>query len=177
MPAMTTTADRPGFTIRLATPDDAAAVSALLAACYPVLLAGTYHPDVLAALLPRMTTASPTLLASGSYFVAVAADGQVIGCGGWTRERPGNGAVADGLGHVRHVGVHPDWAGRGVGRALFARWLEQARAAGIREFECYATLNAEGFYRALGFESERPLDVDMGAGPKMPSMLMRRPLA
>lgn len=177
MSAETATAANVAFTVRLATPDDAAAVSALLAACYPVFLAGHYDTDLLDALLPRMTQASPALLASGSYYLAEASDGTVIGCGGWTRERPGTGEVTEGLGHVRHVGVHPAWAGRGVGRALFERWRKQARACGIREFECYATLNAEGFYNALGFETEGPLEVDMGPGPKMPSMLMRQAIA
>lgn len=164
------------FTLRLATPADSDAVSALLACCYPVLLAGHYAPDVLDVLLPRMTTANPALLGSGSYWLAVDGAGTVIGCGGWTRERPGTGAVEDGLGHIRHVGVDPGWAGRGVGRALLRRCFEQARAASVRELECLSTLNAEAFYRALGFETLRTLEVALGPGPGLPSLEMRRAL-
>lgn len=177
MSAETAQAETAAFTIRLATPDDDGAVSALLTACYPVFLASHYDADLLDKLLPKMTKASPALLASGSYFLAVARDGGVIGCGGWTRERPGSGEIAEGLGHIRHVGVHPEWAGRGVGRALFEHWRAQALACGIREFECYSTLNAEGFYRSIGFESEGPLEVDMGPGPNMPSVRMRQSIA
>ena len=162
------------ISVRIADPSDSAAVTKILAASYPALMAGHYEPDVLSALLPRMTVANPRLLASGSYYLAISANGEAAGCGGWTHDRPGTGELSDGLGHVRHFGVLPDWAGRGVGRALFARCLHDARAAGITVFECYSSLNGEGFYRAMGFETVDRIDVDMGPGPALPSVLMRR---
>ncbi len=137
------------FTIRPATPEDAAAVTAVLQASYPALMQGHYDPDALAAALPRMTRANGALLASGTYYVAKAAAGPLIGCGGWSFERPGTGAVEPGLAHIRHFGVAPDWTGRGAGRALYARCAAEARAAGASRFECFASLNAVPFYRLL----------------------------
>lgn len=162
------------FSIRIATPDDADAVGALLAASYPALLAGRYDPETLARALPLMTKANPKLLASGSYYIAAGDVGDVIGCGGWTMERPGTGEVVAGEAHIRHVGVHPAATKRGVGAALIVRCVEDARARGVTVLHCYSTLNAEGFYRASGFETVGPLDVPMGPGLVVPSILMRR---
>lgn len=160
--------------VRVATGDDEAAVTAILTASYPTLMPSEYERSVLDAALPLMTKANPRLLSSGSYFIAAAETGAPAGCGGWTRERPGTGEAADGLGHIRHFATHPDFTGRGVGRAIFAACRAQAGAAGIRQFECYASLNAEGFYRSLGFEAVAPIDVEMGPDLVFPSLKMVR---
>ena len=162
------------FDVRPTTADDEAAVSAVLAASYPKLMARSYDAALLAATLGAMTQANPVLLTSGTYYVAASEDGSVVGCGGWTRERPHVGGVAAGLGHIRHFAVHPDWIGRGVGRALYDRCEQVARAAGIQHFECNASLNAEGFYRTLGFDLVGPIDVSMGPGLNFPNLLMTR---
>lgn len=61
-----------GFMIRPATPEDAEAVTNLLAAAYPMLLAPSYEAELLARALPLMTRANPALLRSGAYYLAVA---------------------------------------------------------------------------------------------------------
>lgn len=161
-----------GFILRVTTPSDAAAVSALLDASYSAAFARRYEDHVLAAALPLMTRANPRLLASGTYHVAEAPEGVLVGCGGWTRDRPGSGEVVNGLAHVRHFGTHPEWARRGVGRALFARCVEEARAEGVRRFECYSSLVAEEFYRALGFAAVERKDIELRSGIRLPGVLM-----
>lgn len=167
----------PPFEIRATTPADAGAVSDLLAQSYPRLMPAGYDAATLAAALPIMTRANPALLASGTYYGAVAASGELVGCGGWTAGRPGSGAVEAGLGHVRHFATHPDWTGQGVGRTLFQHCRAEAAKAGIHRFECYASLNAEAFYRALGFAVVGPLEVDFGGGVVFPSLVMRAAFA
>ena len=162
------------FTLRVATPADEAGVTALLEASYPPLMRPSYDQAVLAPALVLMTQASAVLLASGTYHLAKLADGRLVGCGGWTRERPGSGEVEPGLAHIRHFGTHPDWLGRGIGRALYARCEAEARAAGLCRFECQASLNAEGFYDALGFAAVRRIEVPIGPGPRLPGVLMTR---
>ncbi|MEC9343218.1 MAG: GNAT family N-acetyltransferase [Pseudomonadota bacterium] len=162
------------FFVRTATPADADAVTGLLTASYPVLMATAYDEAALAGALPAMTRANPALLTSGSFYVAEQDDGELAGCGGWTPERPGTGETEPGLGHIRHFATGPQWVGRGVGRALYQRCEEAARAAGIRRLECYASLNAEGFYQALGFKTIRRIEVPMGPDAVLPSILMRR---
>jgi N-acetylglutamate synthase-like GNAT family acetyltransferase len=146
----------------------------LLESSYPVLMAAAYDEALLAPALRLMTKASVPLLASGTYYVAETRDGAIIGCGGWTRERPGTGTVEPGLGHVRHFGVYPAYTHRGVGRTIYRLCEAGARSAGVTVFECYASLNAEKFYSALGFESIHRMDLELQPGVTLPAMLMRR---
>jgi N-acetylglutamate synthase-like GNAT family acetyltransferase len=167
-----------GFTIRLAAPRDAEAVSALLAASYQHLMTGTYEPAVLSAALPIITRANPALLASGSYYCAVDGDGQIVGCGGWTRNAPGRtvtlGNEISDCGHLRHFATDPDWLRRGVGRAIADICFRDAARAGLLALECFSSLNAEPFYVSLGFERVEARDVVVGGAVAFPSVLMRR---
>jgi len=158
--------------IRTARADDLAAIERVLAASYPVLMAAAYDGAVLARALPMMTRAQPGLVGSGTYYVALA-DGEIVGCGGWSREMPDVPAEA-GVAHIRHFAVASDWIGRGIGRALYRRCEERARGAGIRVFECWSSLNGEPFYRALGFSRLAAIEVPMSPGTSLPSIHMRR---
>jgi GNAT superfamily N-acetyltransferase len=137
-------------------------------------MAGHYEPALLAALLPLITVANPRLLASGRHYVAVTGTGEIAGCGGWSHERPGTEEIEPGLGHIRHFGTHPGWTGRGIGRALLERCLHDSEREGVTCLECYANLNAEGFYRALGFAPVQPVRVSITPQLAMPALLMRR---
>jgi predicted N-acetyltransferase YhbS len=160
--------------LRPATPGDAAAVAAILAAAYPALMRGAYAEELLALTLPRMVSPNPALLASGTYYLAEAEGGEAVGCGGWSASPPGSDAREAGIAHIRHFAVHPARIGRGVGRAIYARCEADAGAAGFVRFLCYASLNGEPFYRALGFRRLRRIEVPMGGGILFPSILMAR---
>lgn len=159
------------FSLRLATLADVDAVTSVLEKAYGQLLAADYPPDELAAALPLITRAQPDLLASGTYYVAVA-DG-IIGCGGWTRERPDTRQIEPGVVHLRHFATDPAHTQRGVGRAIVERCIEDAARGGAEHLACFATLSAERFYHALGFVSERPMTLDVG-GMKFDAVLMGR---
>jgi N-acetylglutamate synthase-like GNAT family acetyltransferase len=161
------------FVTRLATPDDFAGVDALLRASYPTLMARAYEPAVLGPALELMARANPKLLACGTYYVAAAGE-LIVGCGGWTREYPGKTDVQPELAHLRHFGTHPQWTQRGVGRAIYHLCEAAARAAGVRTFQCHASLNGEPFYRALGFLTIEGFEIPLGPDVRLPSLLMRR---
>ena len=159
--------------IRHAETTDAAAVERLLLASYPALMANSYDAETLARALPLMTRANPRLLASGTYYVAEAR-GDIVGCGGWSPEEPGTRRIVLHTGHVRHFAVDPNHVRRGVGRALFERCESQARENGIDAFECFASRNAVEFYRSVGFEVVREIEVQMASATRFPSILMRK---
>jgi len=162
------------FLIRVARPEDADAVTALLLNSYPRLLATSYDSQLLGRTLPNMTKANPTLLASGTFYVAEREPGNLVGCGGWTPTPPGSREIIEGEAHIRHFATHPESVRRGVGTALLARCFRDAQQLGVRKLHCFSSLNAEGFYRASGFVSIRLIDVPMGQGLTFPSVLMSR---
>lgn len=160
--------------LRIAAAEDRGAVSDLLALSYSALMAGFYAPDLLEAGLPLITKANPVLLASGHYAVIEDETGRLLACGGWSLERPGSREVVPGLAHIRHFAVHPEAIRRGLGRRLY-EWCEDgARGAHATAFECHASLNAEGFYRALGFERRREMSLRLSADVTLPAIEMRR---
>lgn len=148
--------------LRVATLDDADAVSRVLARSYGVLYRGWYRDDVLDAALPAMTRANPALLSSGRYFI-VEADGAARACGGWSAGAPGGGA-APGLAHVRHFATDPDYLNRGFGGAMLSRAIDEAGAAGFAEIECVSSLAAEAFYARHGFRQIEMVRQPMGGG-------------
>jgi GNAT superfamily N-acetyltransferase len=166
------------FTIRPAQPSDEAGVSAVLAAAYPALLAGHYPAELLAVVLPGMTRAQAKLLTCPTWYVAVAADEErgesILGCGGWTPERPGTGELEPGVGHLRHFGTHPEHLRRGVGRAIVAACLSSARADGLTRLECYSTRAAVSFYAALGLQTLAQLELEM-PDPARPGQMLGFP--
>jgi len=165
------------FSARVATLRDAEGIDALLSASYPLLLRDSYPADILDAALPMMTRSNPKLLASGSFHVAETSDGAIIGCGGWSKARPGGGEVEPGTGHIRHFATHPQWTRLGVAKSLLAHCVAEAAAAELSSIECQSTRPAEHFYAAQGFRRIAEIDVVMTHSVKFPAVLMRQNLA
>jgi GNAT superfamily N-acetyltransferase len=68
-------------------------------------------------------------------------------------------------GYVHLVGIHPDYRRRGVGRMLYAAFIETCRAAGSQRIKAITTLGNDGskaFHLALGWDAR---EVDDYAGP------------
>lgn len=163
------------LTIRTAARADLAAVDALFAASYPVLLKSDYPPSALVMALPLISRANPRLLTSGSYFLAVEGD-QVRGAGGWTWTAPQGGVGPRDMGHVRHVVTDHRAVRRGIGRALMTRVIDHASASGVGVLDCLSTLTAVPFYTACGFEEIGPVDVTLRPGIDFPAVRMQQRL-
>ena len=79
-------------------------------------------------------------------FTVAEVEGEVVGCGALT-------ALAPGLGEVRSLAVRADQGGRGIGRLLALRLLEEAARLGFSEV--LALTRRTSFFTALGFEVTR----------------------
>ena len=94
---------------------------------------------------------------------------RLLGVGGWS---------PDSLDHrvawLRYLFVHPDAIGHGVGRRLVEAAEASARAAGRGQLRVWSSLNAVGFYRALGYRSIRRAAVPLSAEIDLDYVLMTR---
>jgi ribosomal protein S18 acetylase RimI-like enzyme len=162
------------ITIRPTRADDLAAVDALLAASYPILLKPDYPPSVLVTAIPLISRARPELLRCGSYYLAQDAQGQVLAAVGWTQGGPQGGVGPRELGHVRHLVTHPKATRRGLARTLLNHCFDQARAAGITRLSCQSTRTAVALYQAMGFASVGEIEIMLRPGITFPAVQMQR---
>lgn len=136
--------------------------NSLLAACYPALMKDAYSPEILSAAIPFISKAKPELLSSGTYFVAQSPEGNIIGCGGWTLNSPNNNRDhKPDIGHIRHFATHPDYVRLGIAKSIFQLCKTQALDCSVQSFECFSNLNAENFYKSLGFSTIERIEIPL----------------
>ena len=127
------------------------------------------------------------LIDDGTYFV-IESNGQLAGCGGWSRratlyggdQTPGRSAAlldpAKDAARIRAMYTHPDHTRKGIGRLIISLCEEAAKAEGFTKMELVATLSGEPLYRACGFEPYEEFIDDRG-GTGVPLLRMRKTLA
>jgi GNAT superfamily N-acetyltransferase len=127
------------------------------------------------------------LVEDGTYFV-VEADGQLAGCGGWSRratlyggnQTPGRDAALldprTDPARVRAMYTHPAFARRGVGRLVLQLSEQAAAEEGFTQLELMATLAGAPLYSSYGFEPVEQLTDDRGGVP-VPLVRMRKAIA
>jgi GNAT superfamily N-acetyltransferase len=123
------------------------------------------------------------LIRDGTYFV-VESDKRIVGCGGWSRRKSlfGSDTIRTGEdvsldpkvdpARVRAFFVHPNWARRGIGRAIMSACERAIIAAGFRAVEISATLTGETLYASFGYKTVEHYDIPMSGGLKLPVVKM-----
>ncbi|MEY2493072.1 MAG: hypothetical protein QOH24_2023 [Verrucomicrobiota bacterium] len=172
--------------IRSATENDRDAIEQLIYFSARELSRGYYSDEQIAAALARVYGVDSTLIEDGTYFVAEA-DGMLVGCGGWSRRRTLFGGdqfdgrnselldpAADAA-RIRAFFVHPNYARRGIARAMLQRCDREARERGFQSFELMSTLPGVEFYLACGFHADEPIVYD-AAGVSLQFVPMKKSL-
>ena len=77
---------------------------------------------------------------------------------------------------IRQLYVRAEYARKQIGTKILEELLAMAKAAGLRELHCNSSLNAEAFYRTLGFQSEGKSKHRFRDGGEIDCVLMRKPL-
>src|SRR5688572_32961224 len=133
---------RPEPVLRVATPDDAAAVEAVMKQSTAAHFPQSYDESQTDSAVAHVAHIDPLLLADGTYFV-IEAGGEAVACGGWSRRGKiytGSGDAADDdriidpasePARVRAMFVRPDWTRRGLGRRILEACEAAARAEGV----------------------------------------------
>jgi len=144
--------------IRRATPDEAAALTALAHAAkrhwgYPAEWIDHWRADL---------TITSDFIATNEVFVATI-DGEIAGCCALV--------ASESLTELEHMWIDPKHMRKGIGRALFEHTRRRAEELGSNMIELSADPNAESFYERLGAKriGEVPADV-LGHSRVLPRM-------
>ena len=125
------------------------------------------------------------LIDDGTYFVAES-DGQLAGCGGWSRRKTlfgGDQYSSRDAGYldpeseaakIRAFFIHPDHARKGIARAILTRCEDEARLQGFRALELMATLPGIEFYKSCGFVETGNFALDLTDTVKLELVPMRK---
>lgn len=108
------------------------------------------------------------LLGEGGFWVAEQ-DRRLLGVGGWSPD-----SLEPDLAWIRYLFVHPQATRRGIGRRLVAQAERSAYAADRARLRVWSSLNAVGFYRALGFLPERRARWPVQAAIELDYVLMAK---
>lgn len=161
------------FYIRVATIDEIPQLESLIARSARELSKGDYSPDQVEGALRGAFGVDTQLIRDGTYFVAEA-QGQIVGCGGWSYRRTLFGGDArpdrDGAELDPHVDaakiraffVDPAHARQGIGRAILDECERAARARGFRRFEMMATLPGVRLYQVCGYVPQERVSYALG---------------
>jgi GNAT superfamily N-acetyltransferase len=164
---------------------DIPALRALIELSARALGRDDYSSEQIEAALAGAWGVDTQLIHDGCYFVGENA-GVAVACGGWSWRKTlfgGDTQVgrqsealdpAHDAARIRAFFVHPQWARRGLGRALLELCEREVRAAGFASAALVATLPGERLYRACGYTSEGQQRYPLGQGRDIVFVPMRK---
>ncbi|HEY6414183.1 MAG TPA: GNAT family N-acetyltransferase [Edaphobacter sp.] len=174
------TARMGSFRLRVATVEDVAGIREVIDASVHGLQAGDYSAAQIEASLTTVFTIDSQLIADGTYFVSLSEDGELAGCGGWSKRKTlygGDNQVekivpelldpAVDAAKVRAIFVHPKFARMGLGSLILEAAEKAAFAAGFKRFEMGSTLTGVSLYSLRGYREVDRVVVPVGVGEEI----------
>ncbi len=170
---------------RAAKIEDLAALEELIPLSARKLQSSYYSPAQLDGAIGTVFGVDTQLIRDGTYFVALS-DGQIVGCGGWSKRKTLYGGdkaktAEDPLrdpgtepAMIRAFFVHPSFARRGIGREFIRLSEAAAFAAGFRGIDIVATLAGEPLYISCGYSVVERYDIPLVNGVSMPVIRMKK---
>ncbi len=174
--------------IRVAVTDDVPALKELIPQSARELSKSYYTPQQIESAIKYIFGVDTQLISDGTYYVAEA-EGQIVGCGGWSKRKTMFGGdqmkaeqdpmldPKEDAGRIRAFFIHPGWARQGIGRRIIQACEDAAIADGFTRMELVATLPGEPLYAAMGYEVTQRMDLPMKDGTTLPAAHMKKPLA
>ena len=170
---------------RLARVDDIPALETLIPLSVRALQAPYYSSAQIESALGPVFSVDGQIIRDSTYFV-VEQEGQVIGCGGWSKRKSLYGGDRGresedqqldprrDAARVRAFFVHPAWARRGIGRSILAACEQAIVAAGFHTVDPVATLAGEPLYAAFGYTAVERYEIPMAGGASLPVVRMSK---
>lgn len=174
--------------LRKANLDDRPAITRLIELSARGLSRGEYSDEQIEGAIISVFGVDSDLIYDGTYFVAEAAD-VLVGCGGWSKRRTLFGGDQFAMresseldpdcepARIRAFFIRPEWARKGIGRAILEKCEAEAQASGFRSLELMATLPGLNFYRSLGYVGNERVSYDLGNGVSIDFVPMRKSLS
>lgn len=163
------------FHLRVAGKDDVVAIRELIEASVRGLQVEDYSLAQREGALATVFTVDSQLIADGTYFVAIAEDGVMAGCGGWSFRKTLYGGdhqvekiaperldARRDAAKIRAIFVHPDFARMGLGSLILSTAEEAAKAEGFTRFEMGSTLTGVMLYEQKGYRAIERRNVPVG---------------
>ena len=173
--------------LRLARENDIPALEKLITLSVRGLQPSHYSVAQMDAALGSVFGVDRRLIRDGTYFI-VELDGELIGCGGWSKRKTLFGSdhhttrddaeldpITDAA-RIRAFFVHPDHARRGIGRAILEACEKAICDAGFTAIELAATLTGVPFYAAFGYVLGEEFDVPLANGLSLQIVRMTKEL-
>lgn len=164
---------------------DVPAIAALIPLSVRDLSKGFYSEGVIESALKYVFGPDTQLVRDGTYFV-VESEGELVGCGGWSRRRALYGGDqakggADPLldpsfdaARIRAFYVSPGWARQGIGARLLEASIAGAAGSGFKRLELLATLPGIPLYSRYGFMEGEPVRDVLPDGVEISFLKMSR---
>lgn len=172
--------------IRLARLDELPLLKDLLYRSVRKLQSSDYTAQQIESALIYIYGIDTRLILDGTYFAAEI-DGEIVGCGGWSKRKSVYGgdqakvSDSDNLRNpatdpaaIRAMFTHPDFARRGIARAIMHEAESAARRAGFKRLELLATLTGMPVYEKSGFTPVRAENMFMPDGVVLPAVYMEK---
>jgi len=172
--------------LRLARDEDILALEDLIRLSVRGLQRSHYSELQIEAALGSVFGVDRQLIRDRTYFV-FEQDGELVACGGWSKRKTLFGsdhhsATRDDAeldpkkdaARIRAFFVHPEFARRGLGRAILDACENAIRAAGFKRIELASTLPGEEFYRACGYAAGTREDIVLPNGLTIGIILMTK---
>ena len=171
--------------MRLATPDDAEPIEAMMKDSIREIFPRFYAPEQVEPCVRYIGHLDTMLVDDGTYYVEEDDTG-LIACGGWSRRYKlyagsGSGGDDDRLlnpeieaARVRAMFVRGDRLRRGLGTRILETCEAAAKAEGFRQLVLMATLPGLQLYSAWGFELIEDVDIPLEDGTLVAGARMER---
>jgi GNAT superfamily N-acetyltransferase len=164
------------YQLRLATLEDEPVLRDLIARSIRELGTNDYTPAQIEAALLGAFGVDTALIRDQTYFAIVTDEGEIVGCGGWSRRRTLFGSdtrevrddswldPATEAARIRAFFIDSRHARRGLGRLLLDRCESEATQAGFKQFALMATLPGKRLYEVCGYVGSGPIEHPLPGG-------------
>ena len=177
------------YRIRKATLADRAEIENLIAESVRGLSREDYDERQIELSIKTVFGVDTELIADKTYFVAESENGKIVGCGGWSKRRTLYGASVyehsrdsaelnpeTDAAKIRAFFIHPNYARKGIGKAILEACELEAKAHGFTSAEMMATLPGVKLYAVCGYGGDEEVKVPVGDNIDIICVKMRKNL-